>query len=193
MSNFKLTAVTLQYGLMALIVLLVGGIIGIFFLAQTFMSEKALSTDHYRTDAELAQEEIVRLQQLRTILKNEQSTIEKTARIVAQSQEYQFQDQVINDVTSYARRNNIEVISFDFGAKPGAASPQLSSNGSKQQKTIVTVQLSNDIPYDSFLRFLKSLEQNITKIQLTGIALQPNVTKPNLILAPTIELEVFLR
>lgn len=192
MGNFKMTAVTLQYGLIALIVLLVGGIIGIFFLAQTVMSEKALSTDHYRTDAELAQEEIVRLQQLRTILKNEQNTIEKTARIVAQSQEYQFQDQVINDVTAYAKQNNIEVLSFDFGAKPGAA-PQGAASGSTQTKTIVTVQLNNDIPYDSLLKFLKSLEQNITKMQLTGIALQPNVTKPNLILAPTIELEVFLR
>ncbi len=192
MGNFKMTAVTLQYGLMALIVLLIAGIVGIFFLAQTVMSQKALSTDHYRTDAELAQEEIVRLQQLKTILKDEQDTIEKTARIVAQSQQYQFQDQVINDLTSYAKRNNIEVLSFDFGLKPGA-SAQNSGSGSTQPKTIVTVQLSNDIPYTSFLLFLKSLEQNITKMQLTGIALQPNVTKPNLILAPTIELEVFLR
>ncbi|MEO5691414.1 MAG: hypothetical protein ABIQ64_04460 [Candidatus Saccharimonadales bacterium] len=192
MGNSKMTAITLQFGLIALIVLLVGGIIGIFFLAQTVMSQKALSTDHYRTDAELAQEEIVRLQQLKSILKNDQGTIEKTARIVAQSQQYQFQDQVINDVTSYAKRNNIEVLSFDFGLKPGAAA-QDPTSGSTQQKTIVKVQLSNDIPYDSFLRFLKSLEQNITKMQLTGIALQPNVTQPNLILAPTIELEVFLR
>ena len=192
MGNSKITAVTVQYGLITLIVLLIGAIVGIFFLAQTVMSQKALSTDHYRTDAELAQEEIVRLKQLETILKNEQVTIQKTARIVAQSQEYQFQDQVINDVTAYAKRNNIEVISFDFGMKPGAA-PQGVASGSAQQKTIVTVQLSNDIPYDSFLRFLRSLEQNITKMQLTGIALQPNPTRSNVVLAPTIELEVFLR
>lgn len=192
MGNAKLTAVTLQYAFISLIILLIGGIVGIFFLAQTFMSQKALSTDHYRIDAELAQEEIVRLKQLETILKTEKSTIDKTARIVAQSQAYQFQDQVITDITAYAKQNNIEVLSFDFGAKPGAA-PQGTGTGSAQQKTIVTVQLNNDIPFDSFLRFLKSVEQNITKMQLTGIALQPNVTKPNLILAPTIELEVFLR
>lgn len=53
--------------------------------------------------------------------------------------------------------------------------------------------INKDVPYDSLLRFLKSIEQNITKMQLTGIALQPHPTEPNIILAPTIELEVFLR
>lgn len=191
--NNRITATTLQYVFFAVIGLLIAGIVGVFFLAQNLMAEKALSTDHLRTDAELAQEELVRLNQLQSLLKNEQDTIEKTARIVALSQSYQFQDQVISDITEYARRNKIEVLSFDFGAKPGAPAPAGASAGSTQQKTIVTVQLNNDIPYDSLLRFLKAIEQNITKMQLTGIALQPNPNQRNLILAPTIELEVYLR
>lgn len=188
-------AIMLQYGFMALIVVMIAAIVGIFILAQQLMSQQALSTDHYRTDAELAQEEIVRLQQLKTTLAQDKETIEKTAKIVSASQEYEFQDQVVRDLTTYATKYNVDIISFDFGTKPGSA-PQGSAaatGSSSQTKTIVSVQLGNNIPYTSFLQFLKAIENNISKMQLTGIMLQPNVTNPNQILGPTIEMEVFLR
>ncbi len=172
---------------------MVAGIVGIFALSQKVMEEKHVSTDHYRIDAELAQEELVRLQQLQTTLSDNKADIDKTAKIVADSQQYQFQDQVVNDVTRYASRYNIDILSFDFGIKPGAISQGAATGGSSQQKTAVSVQLNNNIPYDSLLKFLKSLENNVTKMQLTGLSLQPNVADANQILAPTIELEVFLR
>lgn len=190
-----LNSIILQYSFIGLGILMIVGIAGIVFMAQKFMSEQALSTDHYRTDAELAQEELVRLQQLKTTLASDKEAIDKTARIVAESQQYEFQDQVVKDVTSYADKYGIEILSIDFGTKPGSA-PQgaaASTGSAAQQKTIVSLQLGNNIPYDSFLRFIKAIENNITKMQLTGIAIQPNITDPKQILGPTIELEVFLR
>lgn len=190
-----LSATMLQYGFMALIVIMIAGIVGIVILAQQFMAQQALATDHYRTDAELAQEELVRLQQLKTTLAQDKDIIDKTARIVSASQEYQFQDQVVKDVTAYANKYGVDIISFDFGTKPGSA-PQgnaAATGSSSQTKTIVSVQLGNNIPYPSFLQFLKAIENNITKMQLTGILLQPNAADPKQILGPTIEMEVFLR
>jgi hypothetical protein len=188
-------ATVLQYCFIALMVLMIAGIVGIVVLAQQFMSQQALSTDHYRTDAELAQEELVRLQQLKTTLAQDKDAIEKTAKIVSASQEYQFQDQIVRDLTLYATKYGVDIISFDFGTKPGSA-PQgtaAATGSSAQTKTIVSIQLGNNIPYTSFLQFLKAIENNITKMQLTGISLQPNATNPNQILGPTIEMEVFLR
>lgn len=173
-------------------VVMVGNVIGIFLLAQHIMGQKALATDHARIDAELAQEELVRLQQLKTNLAEDKTTIDKTARIVAESQQYEYQDQVVNDINTYAKKYGIDILSFDFGAKPGIA-PNSTTGGSTQQKSIVQVQLNDGIPYDSFLKFLKSIEENITKMQLTGIALQPNPNNPSLVQGSIIEIEVFLR
>jgi hypothetical protein len=188
--NFKAT--TLQYVFAGIIVLLLGIVVGVFLLAQQAMSRQFLATDHARIDAELVQEEIVRLQQLKTNLENDNETVEKTERIVAESQQYEYQDQVVNDINSYARQYGIDVISFDFGAKPGPTTNS-SSGGSAQQKSIVQIQLNEDITYEAFLKFIKSIEQNITKMQLTGISIQPNTKNPQLIQGPSLEIEVFLR
>lgn len=188
----RFNATTLQYTFIGLIIVMIGNVIGIFLLAQHIMGQKALATDHARIDAELAQEELVRLQQLKSNLAKDKATIDKTARIVAQSQQYEYQDQVVKDINSYAKQYGIDILSYDFGAKPGVA-PNSSTGGSTQQKSIVQVQLNDGIPYTSFLKFLKSIEENITKMQLTGIALQPNAADPSLVQGSTIEIEVFLR
>lgn len=185
-------ATAVQNILIGFIVLLVIGLVGIVVTAQSILQAKHVQTDRALIDAELAQEELVKLQQLETIINKNRVTIEKTARIVAESQSYEFQDQVINDITSYARQFNIEITKFDFGPKPGSPS-QGTGTTSSSQKTKVSIQLGNNISYEDFLRFLKAIENNVTKMQLTGMRLQPSETNPTAIVGPTIELEVFIR
>lgn len=186
-------AIWMQYFLIVLCIAMACGIVGIFYLAQGVLASTTIETDHSKIEAQLAQEEISRLKQLQVDLNDSKVDIDKTARIVAESQKYMFQDQVISDVTTYATQAGVNVLGFDFGAKPGENPPATPGTSKTPRKTIVVVRLDNNIPYTSFLSFLKLVERNITKVQLTGIALQPNKTTPNLIVGPSIELEVYLR
>ena len=190
---FSLSATLMRYVLIIVIVLAVAGIGTVFYYAQRLLGAKALEADHAKIDAELAQEEISRLQQLKKTLQDNQPQIAKTALIVAQSQQYEFQTQVVNDITTYAQQSGVEILGFDFGVKPGAPAKKVPGSKVNQQKTIVTVQLNNNIPYASFLKFIKSIEQNVTKMQLTGMVLQPTTADATLITAPTVEIEVYLR
>ncbi len=187
-----LTAITLQYIMIGIILLALAGIGFVFVAANNILLAKATETDHSRIDAEIAQEDLSRLKQLKSILENDKATIAKTAQIVADSQSYKYQDQVINDLTEYARQADISILGFDFGAKPGDA-PTAKGSGTSQRRTIVIVQLAGNIPYASILRLLKSIEQNVTKMQLTGINFQPLQTDPNIILGSSLEIEVYLR
>lgn len=194
MKSLRLSSIVMQYLLIATGVIIIALIIAIFYFAQALMTEKAVATDHAKTDAELASQELINLQSLQKLLAESQPTIEKTRRIVAESQQYNFQDQVIRDVTEYAQQNGVGILGFDFGAKPGSVAATSSNPNTKsQQKTIVTVKLDNNLRYDAFLRFIRSIENNITKMQLTGIQIQPVPTDPSMILGPSIELEVFIR
>lgn len=195
MKSSSFNAVWLQYVLIAGLIVIVSGIVGIFVLSQQILKSKAVSTDHYGIDAELAQEQIVRLQYIERILAENKAEVDKASLIVANITQYEYQDQVINDITSYAAQNGLDILGFDFGAKPGVttnATPPLPGS-TTQQRTTVTVRLDNNISYTSFLKFLQSIESNVTKMQLTGISLQPSSIDPNLILGPVIELEVYLK
>ncbi len=188
LGSFQLNAASLQYVLIAAIILCITGIVGIFIMAQSILVEKAISTDHAKIDAELSQDEIIRLQRLRSSLKDEKATIDKTAKIVAESQQYTYQDQVINDITAFAAQTGVKITGFDFSKKPTATTDK-----SLPQKTIVTVTTDKSIDYTALLRFIKLIERNITKMQLTGLSIRPDMQNPAVVLGPIIELEVYLR
>lgn len=188
-----LSAVMLQYIMITIMVMAAIAIGFIFVTANDILTRKSIETDHARIDAELAQEEISRLKQLKTTLEQDKEIINKTAQIVADSQSYNYQDQIIADLTSYAASAQLGILGFDFGVKPGESPAAGKSATSTQRRTLVSIQLENNIPYTSLLTFIKSIEQNVTKMQLTGINFQPKKDDPTRILGSTIEIEVFLR
>ena len=188
-----MNAVILRYIFAALMLSLMVVIGFIFITARDILMSKAVETDHARIDAEIAQEDITRLKQLKTTLQQDSGVIEKTSQIVAESQSYKFQDQVIKDITSYATAAKVGIIGFDFGQKPGDPPPTSKTTTNTLRRTLVSIQLANDMPYTSLLTFIKSIEQNVTKMQLTGVNFQPKKENPTLITGSTIEIEVYLR
>ncbi len=195
------SAITVQYLLIAQCLILVGGIVFISIKANEVLSAKATEVDHVHSDAELAQQELVGLKSLQSNLKENADVVAKTNEIVSIAKQYKFQDQVIKELSAYAQKSGVEIIGYDFGSTPGSkviatptqgAAPAPTTNANVPPKTKVVVRLRNDISYNNFLKFLMSIEQNLTKMQLTGITLQPIDKNPSNVQGPVIELEVFI-
>ena len=202
LSKISLNAITMQYLLMILCIGLIGAILWVSLLANNILTTKATEVDHIHIDAELVQQELVGLQGLKTSLDENSELVKKTNEVVSIASQYKFQDQVIQDLSAYAEKANVSIVGYDFGSTPGAkvvATPQAGAQTAAPTpanippKTLVTVRLQNDVPYTNFLKFLMSIEQNVTKMQLTGITLQPIDKNPNNIQGPIIELEVFIQ
>lgn len=193
-NSLSINAVVLQYILVFLIVLVLGLIVGLSWMANSSLADKASETDHARIDSMLAQDEISRLKQLQKNLAEDKDAIAKAAQIVAESQMYSYQDQVVNDLTAFSKSAGVTITGFEFNEKPTAGDASSSAQKtSTQRKTLVTILLANEVKYTSLLTFIKAIEQNITRMQLTGISIQPSKTDPSIVIAPRIEIEVYLR
>lgn len=178
----------LRFVLAGIILLLIGVIITAIILLQGLLKDQVVLTDHMKIDADVSEQEILKLKKLESELSKKQDVVERAKQIAASVDQYQFQDQVINDLTVYAQRSGFGISSFDFtqstGQKPGTV---------PSDKTSFVVNLTSPIPYDRFLQFIHAVELNLTKIQIISVTLSPNTKNTSEILNPTINLEVFLK
>lgn len=185
-----MTATKLRYILIGFIILLFGGFVAGAWWVENLLAAKVIETDHARTDADMSATELQQLKQLQKQLAIEQDVISRAKQIAATSAQYQYQDQIINDVSDYAGRYGIGISNFDFSSTPGASTTTQTVNGAK--KVAFTVTLKGPLPYTTFLRFMRDLESNLTKIQVTSLTLTPDVD-PNSVTNPTLSLAVYVK
>jgi hypothetical protein len=122
-------------------------------------------------------------------MKTHQVDVERAASIVAETKTYQYQNQIIEDITLYANSVNVSILEFNF--------PDSSSSSSKKKTAIKSitaeVTLRKPVDYSNFISFLKYIEHNLTRMQITNISISPNSENPALIDSPTIGLEVYVK
>ena len=188
MKSKALDATTTRWILVGIIVLLVcGGIAGAWQL-QMMLNEKLAATNQAKVDAINNNDNLAKAQALKIYLENHQAEIDKTARIVADTEAYKYQDQIVQDITKYAEVSGLRVLGFDF---PTTTKTNTSSTGLKS--IAATITLRNPVPYRNYLTFLKLIEQNLTKMQITDVSIVPDKDDPNLINNPVIGLEVYIK
>jgi hypothetical protein len=182
-----MTATKLRYVLVGLIIVLLGAFGASVWWVEGILTEKVRETDHAKVDAELSATELQQLKQLKKQLEEQRDVVDRAKQIAANSAQYQYQDQVIKDVSDYAARYGIQVSTFDFtSANKNAAA----SGGAK--KTPFTVTLKGPLSYVTFMKFLRDIEGNLTKIQVTSLTLAPD-KDPNNITNPSLSCEVYLK
>jgi len=166
--------------------ILVGAGLGCWQLQKILAAER-LATDHAKIDANISTEELQKAHNLQVYLSNHKEDVEKAAAVVAETKTYQYQNQIVEDVNRFAEVAGVTVLGFDFPtqatvpATPGAKTIQ------------ATVTLQNPVPYVNYLRFLKLIEQNLTKMQITEISITPDEKIIGRINNPTVGLQVYVR
>lgn len=179
-------------GGIGLMIVLIGVTI---YYASTLLQVEATKSVHAKIDAELVAADLDRLKNLEKVLERNQNSVQKAAQIVSDTKLYQYQDQIIKDIDSYANKTGVQVTVYDFGAtdKP------TTSSGAQQPtipgvKTItVKLTLKSPLPFDNYLRFIKAIEQNLTKMQVSGVNLSPDEDNKNDVSNPGIGLTVYVK
>lgn len=168
-----------------------------FYYASKFLAQNVVQTDHVRTDAAISAENVAQLKRLKADMEEKADIIERTEKIVSESSQYKYQDQIVQDLNTYAGRAGVEITSFTFNddlskpaAAPRAGAPPAIA-GVRQVKADIT--LRTPIPYDNFLRFLIAIEQNLTKMQVTGVNMSPSKDDPNAVVNPAIGIQMYIK
>lgn len=153
--------------------------------------------------ANASTQDLANLQSLKTQLAEDADTVERTKNIVADSQYYSYQDQIIKDINTYASRAGVTITGFTFGAgTSGPGSQSAVGNGAANavgakpvpglKSVSVSVTIKSPVKYNSIMNFIHSIEQNLTKMQLAGISLTKDPQSDN-VTANSLTLEVYTR
>jgi hypothetical protein len=192
-----MNAVTLRNLLIASIVLSLGGIGAIIYYASNYLQSEVTQTVHTRIKADLSQHDLDRLKSLEKVLKNNQASVEKAAQIVSDSQKYEYQDQIVSDINTYAIKTGVNVTGFDFGdafaATAAKSNVQKTPTVTGVKSIVATLTLGSPMSYDNYLMFIKAIEKNLTKMQVAGINITPDEKSPGSISNPSVVLIVYVR
>lgn len=172
----------------ALILLVIGTGVGSWFM-QSILVAQVIETDHVKIDAELSQTELQRSQTLQAYLETNRTAIEKANAIVSETKTYQYQNQIVNDIESYANKAGIVVLGYSF--PQGTATTKTDPTGLKSVSATLTLQ--TPVNYTSYLKFLKYIEQNVTKMQITNLSMAPDPNDSQNIKDTAITLKVYVR
>lgn len=169
--------------LIAALVLPIAG----FGFARTYVDTYATTVGELSQKADASDHSLQTLQQLSSALESRKDVLKRTESIVAASQSYQYQDQIIEDLSSYAAQTGISISQFTFNAAgTGAATtapttpppaggapttPGAPAVGGGIKSTSVTITLKTPVSYTNLLRFVRAIENNLTKMQLSNLSL----------------------
>lgn len=190
MKSENMKATTLTSVLIACIVFIIGIIIVANWQLKAFLYSEVTATNTLKQQAVNSSDNLARAQALELYMKTHQTDVERAASIVAQTKTYQYQNQIIEDITRYASSANLSILEFNF--------PDSGSSTSKKKVTavksiLVEVTLRKPVDYVNLIRFLKYIEHNLTRMQITDLSISPNSENPALIDSPTIGLEVYVK
>jgi hypothetical protein len=180
-----------------IILLLVISAIGFWFFRMQLISyAEQVKTD--TSKASISNNDIKRLEEIKQKLQDDSVAVTRAKSIVADSKSYQYQNQIISDITAYAQDAGLHVTSFSFGdtgvltgtaatATPGSSAPA----GLKALTT--TVSVKSPANYQAVMRFVHSIENNLTKMQLSGISLTKSADSSTDVTVNPFTIEVYTK
>ena len=184
-----------------LLIILAAMVAGSYF-AYSFLSATSKEVADMQTEASAVDMKIQNLLKLKDQLEKNPVATKKAEQIVAESKSYQYQNQIINDLSIYAAKANVPIQSFTF--QDSSTSSAKSSSSSSQTTTkkptsvngvksiTVSIQLGDKVPYNNLLHFLHLVENNVTRMQISGVSISRGEQRGE-VSAQSLELGVYVR
>ena len=158
-----------------------------------------------QTEAKAVDAKVQNLARLEKEMEKYKDSVAKAQQLVAETQQYQYQNQIINDLTAYANKSGVGIAGFTFtsgsaGAKSNSGSSGTSgtnnssgSNSAAGPKSMkVSVRLNEKTDYMALLRFMHLIEQNLTRMQIASVSMS-KTEGAGQVNTQTLEVEVYVR
>ena len=186
-----ITPAQLRIVLALALVLAIGAGIGGFILLRGVLASKATEISHIATEVRNLSDNIRKLEAAEKNLKANQDVEIKAQEMLAQSQSYQYQDQIITDLKSIAQSSGVTIKNVDFTIAqtatpaapaatpeqdtPGVATPTTTLPGGINQ-TKATISIESPVAYNNLLKFIRALESNSMKMQVSKVTINGSGT-----------------
>jgi hypothetical protein len=200
-----MTATKLRFVLSITMLLILVVIVGGFYFAQVQLRNYGRSISQLNADAASGDKNLQILRSLEDKLKAEAPTIKKAQSIVAESKQYKYQDEIVQDLSRNATVSGVTISGFAFtsanATAPGTTSAQTTApaaNSSGLRSQTVTVSIVSPVSYDNIMLFIKSIELNPLKMQIASVSLSryidtDNKFNGNAVTPESFTIEVYVR
>lgn len=175
--------------ILAIIVFLIAVIvIGGFYLTQNSLRNFAAEPDasSQSTTSAISSQNLAKLQNDISIYK---VSADKANAITLSSQN--FPERIINDLNKYAISTSVD-ITCTVVQTPTSNFKSLAIIKDIQPK-FVSVTFNRSMPFTNFIKFLKAVETNLPKMQVTNITIARDPSSSSLIKVDPIILEVYIK
>jgi hypothetical protein len=203
----SLSATKLRLLLSVSIALLIAAMVGGFLFIHSKLNIYASEISALNADAQSGDANIQTLKTVQERLDAEKSTIVDARSIVAESAN--FSDVAISNISRIARDTGVNITSFEFAdsssgastpaapatapaATPGStdtAAPAAPASGIT--KRVVTVTVESPLPYSQLMDFIRRIETNDLKMQLSSVSMAKG--DGNNVTTQTFSIEVYVR
>ena len=198
-------AVTMRIVFALSLVLILVGMGGVVYFGYTMLQGTAEEVSKIQTEAKAVDAKVQNLARLEKEMEKYKDSVAKAQQLVAETQQYQYQNQIINDLTAYANKSGVGIAGFTFtsgsaGAKSNSGSSGTSgtnnssgSNSAVGPKSMkVSVRLNEKTDYMALLRFMHLIEQNLTRMQIASVGMS-KTEGTGQVNTQTLEVEVYVR
>ena len=181
-----------------LLLIILSAMVGLVIFAYSFLSKTSEEVGKMQTEAIAVDAKIQSLLASKSQLDHNSDTVKKAKNIVSESKLYQYQNQIIKDLNTYADRAGIPIKAFSFqnepttSAKTATSSKRTPASPAGVKSTFVSIQLGDHIDYTKFLHFLSLIEKNVTRMQLLGVSISRGANNHEISIQ-SLEVKVYTR
>jgi Tfp pilus assembly protein PilO len=140
------------------------------YMADSRLAHVAKETSRLKAEVEVQQKQLTIYEATRTKIEDLSYVDDLADKVLPSTQD---QSLVVAEVSQFAVRSNLSVAQISFTEQPSTAKKPASAPGGVTV-TPLTVQLKAGARYDDLLNFLKQVEQNRRKMQVSDINLSPD-------------------
>ena len=181
-----------------LLLIILSAMVGLVIFAYSFLSKTSEEVGKMQTEAIAVDAKIQSLLASKSQLDRNSDTVKKAKNIVSESKLYQYQNQIIKDLNTYADRAGIPIKAFSFQNEPttstktATSSKRTPASPAGVKSTFVSIQLGDHIDYTKFLHFLSLIEKNVTRMQLLGVSISRGANNHEISIQ-SLEVKVYTR
>lgn len=188
--SFSLKASIFSYILGALMaIVIIGAFVGAYYL-NGFLIQKKDEVSKVENDVVANESSIGLAQALEQYIKNNRKDIDLVKKVVSDTKEYQYQDDIINDIVTYAAQTGLKLLSVTF---PTSISSSSSKDKSAPVKTMqAVIEIDKEFSYSKYINFIYKIEQNISKMKILQISIDLG-KEAGSITGSSIKLEVYVK
>ena len=198
-------AVTMRIVFALSLVLILVGMGVVIYFGYTMLQGTAEEVSKVQNEAKAVDAKVQNLARLEKEMEKYKDSVAKAQQLVAETRQYQYQNQIINDLTTYASQSGVGIAGFTFasgsaGSKSssgssstsGAGSSTGASTGAGPKSIKVSVRLNEKTDYMALLRFMHLIEQNLTRMQIASVSMS-KAEGAGQVNTQTLDVEVYVR